>query len=363
MTSDDIALNRLYNQSIAGSGPQTPAGLVDYMGAMQAQDFAMAKWAIGVRMPWLTMHDVDAVIDTGEILRTHILRPTWHFVSATVIRPFLKLTAPRILASMTSRHRQLEIDDKLVSRSNKLITAIILKNGHATRNELVAAFKNGHIPLDNNRAAHLLLMAELGGLICSGKSRGGKPTYALFEERVPRQPVLTREDALALLTGKFFVSHGPATIQDFAWWSGLQMKEARQGLQLVSSRLLCEKIGADEYWFAGDPDRKLTPGHCSLLPAWDEFLVSYKDRTAVLPDMHHKNVVSSNGIFHPVIVQDGKVIGKWRKIKIKGKLTIGISLFHKVTSGQKKMIYRAVTSLARFHDLATDIQYGVYSGN
>lgn len=219
MHFSDIAAIRLQAQQISGTRLKGAAETVSWMGALQAQDFNMSKWAIGARLPGITERGVEVALENGSILRTHLLRPTWHLVSAGDIRWMLALTGPRIKAGMASRNRQLGLTPEIFSHSNKTIEKALAKDGHQTREELVAQLHKAGIATDNNRASHLLMHAELEGLICSGKAKGKAQTYALLDERVAETKTLHQEEALASLAQTYFTSRGPATIYDFSWWS------------------------------------------------------------------------------------------------------------------------------------------------
>ena len=229
----DIAKIRLINQQIAGTKFKSIKDMVGWMGAMQAQDYAMAKWAVGVRLPNLTDQAVENAINNGEIIRTHLLRPTWHLVSADDIYWALELTAPRIMDSLKSRHTELGLSETILTKSNTIMEKALMGGKHLTREELMDELEKAKIPTDDNRLSHLLLWAELNGIVCSGAIKGGKQTHALLEERVSKTKSMTKEEALANLAKKYFTSHGPAALQDFAWWSGLSVGDAKSALEMV----------------------------------------------------------------------------------------------------------------------------------
>ncbi len=216
---------------------------------MQAQDYNMSKWAVGVRLPGSTNKTIETAIDMAEIIRTHLLRPTWHIVSAKDIYWLLELTAPRIKASLKSRHKELEISEYVIKKSKKIIEDALLGDHHLTREELVGKLENSKIKTNNNRASHIFLMAELDGLICSGKIKGKKQTYALLEERVSRKKNFNREESLAELSKGYFKTRGPATLQDFAWWSGLTLTDAGKAFETVKEDFISEMINSRTFWF------------------------------------------------------------------------------------------------------------------
>jgi hypothetical protein len=345
----DIGNARLINQQISTSHFTDVKELVGFMAAMQAQDYAMSKWAIGTRLPTITEAAVNTAINNGDIIRTHLLRPTWHWVSASDIYWMLDLVAAQVRASQKPRHKQLELTDKIFTKSFGLMEKALAGNQHLTREELLANLDKVGIGLNGERCTHLLVMAELEGLICSGAEKGNKQTYALLQERVPKPARISRDEALAILAQRYFTSHGPATVQDFIWWSGLSITEGKKALELVKDLLASEKIGAETYWLPQSfvlPASKKKQVH--LLPAFDEFIISYKDRTASLLSEHFKQAVSQNGIFYPVIVLDGKVIGLWKRTIVKDRIKIETELFQPITPVTKILIEKAAKPLGKF---------------
>ena len=354
MKNIDIALSRLVNQQIATSKFSSLKEIAGWMGALQAQDFAMSKWAFGVRLPWSTEKTVNEAVSSGEIIRTHLLRPTWHFVSADNIRWMLELTASRIRASMKSRHRELELDDQLLSKCNSLIYKWL--NGKSlTREELLSSFKNAGIRVDNNRASHILAWSELSSVICSGATDGKKHTYALLDDRVPGKSTLSREEALAKLAEIYFRSHGPATIKDFEWWSGLTSAEARKALESVRSELSTLTVDSYKYWFREYFDIPENNQSAFLLPAYDEFIISYIDRSASLEIRNHRRAVSENGLFRPVIVSGGKVVGLWKRTIKKETGIVETEFFQKPKRNLMKQVERCVEEFGKFLGKETKI--------
>ena len=358
MDLTDIANLRLISQQIAETKFKTAKDLVGWMGAMQAQDYAMVKWAIGVRLSNLTDQAIETAINNGEIIRTHILRPTWHFVSADDIYWMLELTAPQIKASLKSRHQELGLSETVVRKSNRIIEKALRDAKHLIREELIVELGKAKIATDNNRASHLFLRAELDGIICSGATRGGKQTYALLEERVPRTKPLTKEEALANLAKKYFASHCPATLQDFVWWSGLSVSDAKHALETGRSGFISETIASQTYWFANFlPMPKTYKETVYLLPAFDEFIISYKDRSASLPFENHKKTVSDNGIFRPVIVVNGQVTGIWKRTIKRDKVIVETELFEQPNKTKKILIEKASVQYGGFLEKKTEMNH------
>jgi hypothetical protein len=358
MNLTDIARARLINHQIERTTFKTVKDIVGWMGGMQAQDYAMAKWAIGVRLADSIDQEVEAAVNQGEIIRTHVLRPTWHFVSADDVYWMLELTAPQIKASQRSRHKQLGLTETIITKSNTILANALTGRKDLTREELLAELGKAKISLNENRASHLLVQAELDGIVCSGITKRGKQTYTLLEERVPKPKSLTRDEALAKLAGKYFASHGPATLQDFGWWSGLSMNEAKRGLGMVSPDLLSETIDSRTYWFNDfSPSPRIYPEIVHLLPAYDEFLISYENRSASLPYEDFNKTVSINGIFRPIILVNGQVAGIWKRVIKKDRVIIEMELFKQTEKAIKSLIEVASKKYGYFLDRSIEISY------
>ena len=313
MNLNEIALLRLANQQISASKLKAEKELVSCMGAVQAQDFPMSKWAVGVRLPGSTEKSVETAIDSGEIIRTHVLRPTWHLVSAEDVYWMLQLSAPQIKTAARSRDRELGLTEEAFSRCNTLLEKWLRDGNFLSREELLKRLADSGFSNDNNRVSHILMRAEIEGIIGSGPTKAGKPTYALLAERVPVKKLLNREEGAAELARRYFTSHGPAALPDFAWWSGLPVKECRQAIDAIKTDFIAEVVDGETYWL--HPDLSVLNAENKavyLLPAYDEFIISYKNRRATLTYENHLKAVSNNGFFRPVIIQNGQAIGVWK---------------------------------------------------
>ena len=342
MNIRDIITLRLINQQLAGTKFNTAKELVIWMGAMQAQDYNQAKWAIGVRLPHLTEQQIDAAFNQGEIFRTHLMRPTWHFVSAEDIYWMLELTAPQIKSVLNSRHRDLGLTETLVNKSHEILEKALSGNQSMTREELLLELHKADIPTDLQRASHFMLRAEIDGLICSGVIKGKKQTYALLSERVPVKKTLSKEEALAKLTKSYFSSHAPATLPDFVWWSGLPAADARRGLEMNKPSLNSATIGSETYWSVqSDTLPEPLPDSVHLLPAFDEFLISYKNRSAVITAEDHKKAISDNGIFRPVVLVNGQISGLWKRSFKKETAVIETEYFRPHNKTEEHLIANA----------------------
>lgn len=347
----DIARIRLNSQHIGRTRLKTVREILSWMGAIQAQDYPIAKWAIGVRLPGSTDQEIEAAIDNAEIIRTHLLRPTWHFVAAEDVFWLLELTAPQVKAAQSSRDRQLELTEAVFKKSNSIIEKALRDGRHLTRAALVAELNKAGIATDQNRASHLFARAELEKIICSGAIQDGKPTYGLLSDRVPKPRHLTKDEALAQLAKRYFTSRCPATLQDFAWWSGLPAADARQAFELVKSDFHPETIEGHTCWFPDDlplPHPAEDPAY--FLPTYDEFILSYADRSASIPSEleSHLKAISDRGVFRPILVVNGQVIGVWKRtIKI-DTMILEIQPFTKANQSIMDLIDKAAS------------QYGIY---
>jgi hypothetical protein len=356
MNISDIAHCRLHNQQIATTTFKKAKDIVSWMGVMQAQDYNMCKWAVGIRLPASTEKTIEAAIHKGEIIRTHLLRPTWHLVAAEDIYWMLALSAPKLKASLRSRLKELELTDNLLKKSNSIIEKALTKHGHLTRDELIEELKKAKIAVDNYRSSHIFFWAEMEGLICSGCLKEQEPTYALLHEWVPKKKELAKEEATALLAQKYFNSHGPATLADFVWWSGLNITVARQGLEAIKQELREEKIAGQSFWMPAslaEPPKKQQAVY--LLPAFDEYIISYKDRSAMYPGDLKEHAISNNGFFRPVIVVNGRVTGIWKRTSKKGKLLVEAQFFKASPKTVQALVNKAGKAYGDFMGQSTEV--------
>jgi len=349
MTHLEIAQQRLYNQCISGPKFKKPAEIVTCMGAIQAQDYAGAKWAVGLRLQKSSDEAIDKAMANGSIIRTHVLRPTWHFVSPADARWMIELTAPRINAASASRHRHFKLDSAVFKRSNDALAKALEGGRQLNRIKVLNELNNAGVATDDLRFIHLLMRAELDKVICSGGRQGKQFTYALFDDRVPTGNTLSKEEALAELAKRYFMSHGPATIQDFTWWSGLSGIDARKGFEIVKSELTSIKVDSNEYWTVpGKADVRGKTPIAHLLPAFDEFAVAYKDRTAAVNPKYLKE--APHVIFNPSIVVNSQVVGTWQRSIHKNAIDIALNPFGKLNKVQEKAVGVAAERFRKFLD-------------
>lgn len=350
MNASEIARLRLSNQQLIGSTLKTPQEIVSWMGAVQAQDFNMAKWALGVRLSGLNNQLVEDALNKGDLVRTHMLRPTWHLVAGDDIHWMLALSRPRLSSAAKSYNKMVGLTDLVREKAQDIIQQALEFGKHLTRPQLGKILKDKGVEVNLHQLNHIMFGAELNGVVCNGEIKNNKQTYCLLEEKIPKTEAYNKEIALERLARKYFTSHAPATLHDFIWWSGLTISEAKQAMTMIKADFIVETIGSHEYWVGNsfaelnDVDESLL-----LLPAWDEFVVSYKDRQHIILDEYYSKVISKNGIFKPVVVKNGQIIGMWKRIKKKDKILAEVELFEEVDEATKDMIVKASHSFALFH--------------
>jgi DNA glycosylase AlkZ-like len=340
-----IAAARLGNQRIATPITGGPAAVVAALGAVQAQEFEAAKWGLGLRMrDGTTDASIERAFTDGRILRTHVLRPTWHFVPRADIRWMLELTGPRVQRTVTSYHRRLGLDAALLTRATTVIERALGEHGPLTRGELRGHLARAGIVVEPMPLAFIMTHAELTAVVCSGPRRDRQFTYALLAARAPDARALPRDEALGTLTRRYFASHGPATVRDFVWWSGVTTSDAKRGLEIIRARQA--SIDGDTYWSVANrpasrslrPRRDLT---AHLLPIYDEYLVAYRDRAAV----PHATLPRGSALaFQHALVIDGQVAGTWR-IK---DLVMTITPLRTLTARERKAARDAASRYERF---------------
>lgn len=347
MTNLYLAHRRLHNQLIAQPTFKKPAEVVSWLGAVQAQDYLGSLWALGLRTRNTVEANIEQAMTDGEIVRTHPMRDTWHFVAAADIRWLLTLMAPGRIAGMATWYRRLELDDATFAKSNAIFTQTLQGGNQLTRQELTTALEQAGISTEGLRLTFLLQRAEIEAVIASGSRRGKQFTFALLDELVLVSRALERDEALAELARRYFTSHGPATLQDFTWWSGLTAAEARTGLEMVKPQFVKETIDERVYWLSPSTSTlRVASPTAYLLPPYDEYTVAYKDRSATLDPAYAQE--TGNGIFSPTIVVDGQIVGTWKRTFKKDAVVITQNLFTQLDEAQKQAIDAATERYSRF---------------
>jgi hypothetical protein len=347
----NIALERLVTQRLAGGSFRTPAGVVRWFGAVQAQDYPGALWAVGQRTTGATEAAVEQAIASRAIVRTWPLRGTLHFVAPEDVRWMLQHFAPRTIARAAPRFTQLELDRRTLSRSATVVTKA-LEGGHQlSRPRLYQLLERAGIPVSEGRGLQILWRCAHDGLICFGAREDKQHTFALLDEWVPPAKAMDRDEALAEIARRYFTSHGPATLSDFGWWSGLPAADARSGLEMARPGLQSEQIEGAVYWRAESKSTALLrefriSSHAALLPAYDEYTVAYRDRRAALDPAHAE--AARNGIFSLTIVLKGRVAGTWTRQLVNGRVAVALKPFAPLNGASGRAVAAAAERYGRF---------------
>jgi len=309
---------RLLNQQLICPQFDNPAALVDYMGAIQAQDYRMMRWAVAMRTKKPSAKAFKDAYDGGQIIRMHLMRGTWQLVSAEDYWPLLELCSAKALAVIKGwmRSNQISIPDEEVKRFREILVQTAADKGSVTKEDFVEALAEKDIHMDDHRLSYHIRYAELSGTLCSGDLLPMKATYALAADKVKNRVKMDRDETLAMLARKYFQSRQPATLEDFVWWSGLNINDCRRGIEILGDSLHVETHGRAsqrrEFYFTNDcRTRGFRKGNYLLIPPYDEYLIGYKSRDIVLsPDYSHK-AHNNSGIFQPIIAHDGIISGNW----------------------------------------------------
>jgi hypothetical protein len=348
-----IAHRRLLSQRLTGSPFEQPDEAVRWLVAVQAQDYAGAKWALGLRLQAAADLEVEQAFTEGAILRTHLMRPTWHFVTPADIRWMLALTAPRVNAANTPYYRKLELDQTLFSRSSAALVKALAGGQQKTREELRAALEGAGVPTRGElRMSYLMMRAELDGIVCSGPRLGKQFTYMLLDERAPKGQTLEREQALAELALRYFMSRGPATVHDFAKWSGLTLADTRRGLEEVQAQLLHEVVDGRSYWSSPSLPTEIdaSPG-AHLLSIYDEYISGYKDRSAIGNAEDAAKLIALGNALNYVIIVDGQIVGAWKRAFKKDAVAIELNIFTPLTETGNSAVAEAAERYGKFLNL------------
>jgi hypothetical protein len=339
----DIPARRLASHGISAPHRAGVAQLVQRLGAVQAQEFPFAKWGIGLRLRGVFDDDVERAFAEGEILRTHVLRPTWHFVTAEDIGWMLDLTAPRVHVALRSYMQREGLDARLMRRVLAIFSTALEGRQYLTRAELGARLRRRRIDLNAIQLGFATLYAELERVICSGPRRDKAFTYALLAERAPGGRRIAGDEALGTLASRFFSSHGPATVRDFVWWSGLRTSDARRGAEIAQLQRI-ERNGLC-YWVSGERPIRVKASGVHLLPIYDEYLVAYRDRVAV------PHTIGGSGqavAFRHALVIDGQVAGTWTLARAAAPGNVRITPLRPLTSDERELARRSALRLASF---------------
>ncbi len=349
LTLESIAARRLAAQWLSAPSPRTPADLVRWCGAVQSQDLPLAKWSVGQRLSNGVERDVTAALADGSILRTHVLRPTWHFVARDDLRWMLTLTAPRVLVKLRPFDKRAGMDEAMARQGTRAVGTAIGRRGPLTRTQLAEVLRTSALgEVTNWMVGHVLMHAELRGVICSGPPRGAQQTYALLDERAPAPSSLTHEQALAELARRYFQSHAPATELDYRWWSGLSAADARRGIDALGSELERATLDGTVYllWRASPPaSRPAVTAH--LLQPFDELVVAYSESRHVVDRAELVRHRKPDGLLTRSVVVNGQVAGRWNRTLDRRHL-LRLELLRTLTPRERTALSAAVERFAAF---------------
>lgn len=351
----DIAALRLHQQLISNQRFNTADQIVSYLGGMQGQDLPGVKWSIGLRLPDAVQSDVDRAFDEGKIIRTWPMRGTLHVVAASDVRWMLSLTSPKNLSGSQKRRDALELDDKTLARCHQIFNKTLQGGKQKNRDEMYAALQAAGISVEGQRGYHILWNAALHGLICLASMDAKEQNYALLEEWGKPVKTKTRDEALAELAWRYFSSRGPATIKDFIWWSGLSATEARAGFEDIKSKLISETVDKTVYWMSPDIALPKERSSAFALPGFDEYILGYQDRSAVLEPQHADKICpGGNGMFISSIVVDGQVVGTWKRTVKKNSIAVTAIPFSKLSKVEMTAFKHAATRYAAFTGMSAN---------
>ena len=358
LTPAEISSRRLASQGLSTSPFAGAAGVVRALVAMQSQEYAVAKWSIGQRAKGVDEGEVDRAIAEGEVLRTHILRPTWHFVARDDLRWLMALSGPRLQAFNRPYYRKLGLDDALLARSFDLIARALEGGTHLSRKEIAELLAREGIEAAGQRLAYLVMRAEVEMVVCSGAPRGKEQSYALFDERVPRGGSLTEDEALAELTRRYFTTRGPATVKDYRWWSGLSAAQAKRGLEMVGGELQRFVADGREHWLADSSAGHGEPSPTAhLVQGYDECIIAYSESRGALDSAGlNKEVVGRQIPFLHVVLIDGQLAGRWRRTATAKALTVEALPYRKLSKREREALEAAAERYGAFSGLPGSLE-------
>jgi hypothetical protein len=340
----------MHNQHLWGAPLDTPEDVVGWLGAMQAQEFPVAKWSVAQRARDADNAAIDEVFAFGRILRTHILRPTWHFVLPADIRWMLKISGPRVNALNSHYYRKLGLGEEQLAMTNTLIAKALGEGPHLTRREIAALLERANISAEGLRLGYILMRAELDGVICSGAPKGKQQSYASLDERAPEVDNRDRDEALAELTRRYFISRGPATLKDYLRWSSLTAADGRKGLNSVESELEHEVADGRTYWFApSSPGPMEVGGRIDLVQGYDECIMSYSESRDLLRSTttFDENSHEKTAFIHAILL-DGRLRGHWKRFPKRHSVVIETFLYRPLNGVERKALVSAVERYGRF---------------
>lgn len=349
----NVAKIRSANQRLSGNFCPSAEEAVSWLGAVQAQEYLPSLWGLGARLlPNTTEQSVIDEIATARIVRTWLMRGTIHYAPAVDVRWMVRLLGARVNKKYERYYKQVDLTPAIFKVGKDVLIAQLSGSTQATRKELYTAFSHAGIaePSKRGRGSFILQYWSQEGLICFGPYRGRQQTFVLLDEWVHNSRTPTLEESLVTLARRYFFSHGPATMGDFVYWSGLSAAEARRAVALSKEILSSITIDNTEYWLSARLRSVESPTlpKVLLLPCFDEYAIGYKDRSAILEAAYRESL--GYGVNHNIIVIDGHIVGTWQPSKASTGLQ-AISLIHKVTASERHAVQQKLLQYAHFRGL------------
>ena len=352
---------RLATQRLSSPGLQHGADVVRLLGCVQSQDAPLAAWSLGMRMtPGTTYAGVLGEQSAGGWLRTHVLRPTWHLLAPEDLRWVQGVTGPRVESGSAGVNRRLGLTDEVVALGLGVLETLLAGPTPCTRREVRVAFAAAGLPTEVQALAHLLIIAELRAIICSGPPRGVEHTYVLADEVVPAGPndALVDEDARRELTRRFLAGHGPASERDLARWSTLTLTQIRSALADLEGRL--ERVDLDEHtlWFDPTVPARTSREHAAyLLPTFDEVCLTYQHSgfSRRSPDAARQRLLSESG--GGIVVVHGEDVGIWKRVVSPTSVRVTVSADAPLGQDDRDAIAAAAQAFADFVERPLDLVF------
>jgi hypothetical protein len=368
MNAQQIARRRIRNSRLTGDRFAAPDEAVRWHLAMQAQEYGPATWSIGQRSKGIGHADVDRALIDGTIVRTHVLRPTWHFIGRDDVRWLLALSGPRVQQGNAGRYRQLGLDARTLTRAEKVIASALEGGNRLTRDELAAVLERKKLDREGQRMPYFLMHCELEALICSGGRKGKQQTYALLDERVPAGgPRYDREDAVVELIRRYLTSHGPATVKDLSWWSGLTMTDIRAALEGLGDEVGAEELDGLSFWSVSS-ERGLRPAAvrgAQLLQTYDELVVGYTQSRFHGETVGELAREAWNDRTYPsgAFLLHGRVGGHWRRTIESKRILAAIHTYRDVTAADSRALEAEGRRFGRFFGLPVTLEISRFGGS
>lgn len=306
---------RLLNQQLISPLFSKPEEVVSHMGAIQAQEYRLMRWAVAMRTKEPSYYQFENAFNSGEIIRMHLFRGTWQLISGNDYAWMLKLCAPRSLSVIKGwmKSNKISIPNNELSSIWNVLEIVADEKKSATKDDFIEGLLRKDIVIDDRRLSYCIRMAEINGLLCSGILHTSKATYCLASQKIKNHSDVSYEESLALLAKKYFQSHSPATLEDYVWWSGLSVSECKKGINLIKNELQTQ-IWQEKTFYIHHSCRLegFQKGTTLLISPYDEYLIGYKSRELVLPNEYRQFAHNKNGTFYPIIAYDGVICGNWK---------------------------------------------------